>query len=279
MIRRPHLAFAAALAALAAAAATGTLAGAAAPVRVERELRYGPDAAQVLDAFLPRGRSAGRRAAVVLIHGGGWREGEKEHYRKAGTELARRGWVAFAIDYRLAPAARFPAAVDDTFAAVRWIRAHARRFGVDPRRLGAFGGSAGANLAALLAVRGDVRAAVAWSPPTDLAALGAHPHTRLGAIVAGYLGCSPAVCPARYRAASPAAQVRPGSAPLLLVNSTDELIPLAQALVLDHRLARARVPHALRILPGTLHADAYAREQWAPSLAFLERYLGALPRA
>src|SRR4051794_27058144 len=243
MLRRPRLAFAVALAALVAAAAGALVARAAAPVRIERDLRYGPHAAQVLDAFVPVGRSQGRRAAVVLIHGGGWREGEKEHYRKAGTQLARRGLVAFSIDYRLAPGARFPAAVDDTFAAVRWIRAHARRFGIDPRRLGALGGSAGGNLAALLAVRGDVLAAVAWSPPTDLASLAASPRTRLGAIVAGYLGCAPATCPARYRAASPAEQVRPGSAPLLVVNSTDELVPLAQALVLDRRLTRARVPH------------------------------------
>ena len=279
MIRRPRLSFAAALAALVAAAAGVLVARAAPPVRVERNLHYGPDAAQVLDAFVPVGRPARRRAAVVLIHGGGWREGEKEHYRAAGVALARRGWVAISLDYRLAPAARFPAPVDDVFAAVRWIRAHSHRFGIDPGRVGALGGSAGGNLAALLAVRGDVRAAVAWSPPTDLAPLGADPRTHLGGIVAEYLGCAPTACPARYRAASPAAQVRRGGSPLLIVNSTHELVPLAQALVLDSRLARARVPHALTILPGRLHADAYAREEWAPSLAFLERYLGPPPRA
>jgi acetyl esterase len=99
------------------------------------------------------------RPAVVSIHGGSWARGDKasSDWRGVCLWLASAGFVAYSVNYRLTPDALFPAAIDDVSRAVEWIRdpANARAFGIDPTRIGAFGGSAGGNLAALLGARGS----------------------------------------------------------------------------------------------------------------------------
>ncbi len=95
-----------------------------------------------------------RRPALVLIHGGGWHKGDKTKFRPLATRLAERGYVVAAIEYRLADEAAFPAAMYDCNAAVRFLRAHAKQYQIDPQRIGAIGGSAGAHLAGLMASAG-----------------------------------------------------------------------------------------------------------------------------
>jgi acetyl esterase/lipase len=259
-------------------------------VRVERDLTYGTAGGQrlLLDAYLP-GEQGAPRPAVVFVHGGGWRSGDKtafasgeQSFAPSATRLVQLGFAVFSVDYRLAPGARYPAAVDDIATAIRWIRAQAGRFGVDPRRLGLFGASAGGNLAALAASRGRgrldtgarVRAVVSWSGPMDLtlfdAELGGpsqHPF------VEEYIGCAPTVCPARYRAASPLTDVDRSDPPMLLVNSTGEIVPLAQAREMAARLTVAAVPHELLVLPGSRHAAQYASTVWQQTVRFLKRHL------
>ncbi|MDI1313602.1 alpha/beta hydrolase [Prosthecobacter sp.] len=94
--------------------------------------------------------------AVVCIHGGGFRAGKREGYDKLLLTLAQHGYVAIAVTYRLAPAYQFPAAVHDCKAAVRWLRANATQYHVDPARIGAMGGSAGGHLAQFLGVTAGV---------------------------------------------------------------------------------------------------------------------------
>ncbi len=120
-----------------------------------------------LDAYLPL-RHNRPTAGVVLIHGGGWQNGDKSLYASFGATLARLGWAAFAVNYRLAPRAHFPAGLSDVRHAVAWIRAHAARFGIDPRRIAALGDSAGGNLAALVATagRGSLERAPASALPS-----------------------------------------------------------------------------------------------------------------
>lgn len=98
----------------------------------------------------------GTLPAVLCIHGGGFRAGSREGYDQLCVRLAERGYVAATISYRLAPRHRFPAAVHDTKAAVRWLRANAPRLGVDPQRIGVTGGSAGGHLAQFLGVTAHV---------------------------------------------------------------------------------------------------------------------------
>lgn len=254
-------------------------------VTVQHDIRYRIADGQplLLDAYLPTPRS-GRAPGVIFIHGGGWTSGDKADLAPEAETVASLGWVAFSIDYRLEPPAAFPAAIDDTLAAVRWIRARAGRFGVDPRRLAVFGPSAGGNLAAVAATRGSgsrtvgsrVAAAVSWSGPMDLAAMA---EGALGgaAAVRRYVGCLPSECSDRYQAASPISSIDRSDAPIFLANSQYELVPLAQAQEMSSLLAGAHVPHQLVVVPGGRHARAYEPAVWANSLRFLERWLGKLP--
>ena len=94
--------------------------------------------------------------AILCIHGGGFRAGKRESYDNLCVKLAERGYVAATITYRLAPKHQFPAAVQDTKAAVRWLRANAQRYNIDPAKIGVTGGSAGGHLAQFLGVTANV---------------------------------------------------------------------------------------------------------------------------
>src|SRR5205085_8578050 len=94
--------------------------------------------------------------AIVCVHGGGFRAGKRERWDDTCKMLAQRGYVAATVSYRLAPDYQFPAAIHDVKAAVRWLRAHADRCGIDPDRIGVLGDSAGGHLAQFLGVTGGV---------------------------------------------------------------------------------------------------------------------------
>ena len=115
---------------------------------------YGPRK-MLADLFIPKGK--GPYPAALIIHGGGWIKGDKMKFRAMGLEMAKRGFVSMAIDYRLAEEALFPANIHDCHAAVRFLRAHAGKYKVDPERIGVVGGSAGAHLAGLLATTAKVK--------------------------------------------------------------------------------------------------------------------------
>ncbi len=232
-----------------------------------------------LDAFAPVNSSAVGSApspAVVLVHGGGWRNGHRGSGSWAATAqaVAAEGWVAISLDYRLSGVAPFPAAVDDVRGAVVWVRDHADALGVDPDRIALMGGSAGGNLA-LLATTGagavPVAGVVAWSAPTDLAPLAADPRMRM--IVGQWLGCDPTVCPDQAAAASPLHRIAGGEAPVFLATGSDEFVPATQATVMHERLVSAGVPSELVVIPGTRHASAYRADVWDATTAFLHTHL------
>jgi len=104
------------------------------------------------DLYLPEG--AGPFPALVAVHGGGWQQGVRGQFQYFGPYLAARGYGLLAISYRLAKKGTktFPQAVHDVVAAVRFLRAKAAEFRLDPQRLGLFGASAGAHLASLAAL-------------------------------------------------------------------------------------------------------------------------------
>jgi len=108
-----------------------------------------------LDLFKPKAQLMAL-PAIVLIHGGGWQSGDRKNFQNYARRLAEHDYVVVSIDYRLSGEAPFPAQIQDCKAAVRWLRANAFKFGVDPDRIGATGHSAGGHLAALLATSGGV---------------------------------------------------------------------------------------------------------------------------
>ena len=98
----------------------------------------------LLDAWVPKDDTL--HAAVLVVHGGAWRSGDRKQLGGYANALAKRGFACFAIDYRLAPNHKFPAQIDDCREAVKWIRSHAAEYKVDPDKLGAIGYSAGGHL-------------------------------------------------------------------------------------------------------------------------------------
>jgi pectinesterase len=105
-----------------------------------------------LDLYLPAANGTAPRPAIVFVHGGGWRAGVRANFAPMAIRMAERGYVAASISYRLSPEAPYPAAVIDAKAAVRWVRAHAADYGIDPGRIAIAGGSAGGQIAALAGV-------------------------------------------------------------------------------------------------------------------------------
>lgn len=253
------------------AAAAGHTAQARAAPSATVDVRYGPRPAERLDVHLP---PAGRhpRAAVLLVHGGGWWAGGKSRLTPIARALAARGFVVFNADYTLATRERpgFPRQLGELRAALAWIEANAARYGADPRRLGVLGTSAGGNLAALLATTarpGRLRALVTWSAPFDLTALPGQLRGLAAVFTGCWLRCRPRTL------ASPLFHVTPSAPPALIVNSRRELVPARQALRMARALSAAHVLHELLLVPGTLHGRELEPYAFAPTIAFLRARL------
>jgi acetyl esterase/lipase len=174
------------LTALAQAPQTTTKAAPVIPdtLKADLDIVYGHTPEQELKMDVYRPKAGGDKLpACVLVHGGGWVAGDKERFTPLAIGLAQRGYVVANIEYRLGPVAKYPAAVQDCNLAVRFVRAQAARFGLDPNRIGAWGGSAGGHLVAMMAaaptegkfLTGDnrnvsarVQATVDMAGPTEL---------------------------------------------------------------------------------------------------------------
>jgi acetyl esterase/lipase len=234
------------------------------------------DVVLTLDVYVPDG--ANSNPAVLLIHGGAWKQGDKADWAVEGEAFAQEGFVAFVANFRLAPPGgtwHAIAPVHDLHFAVKWIRANAALYGVDPSRVGALGASSGGNLAMMIgttgiAGQGKADAVVSWSGSTQLA-LGVGD----GVIAnrTNYVGCELVVCPAAWAAASPFFRVEVSDAPTYLANSAEEFIVLEEATTMALRLTEAGVDNQLRILEGSRHGRAYEEDVWDESVAFLEQHL------
>jgi acetyl esterase/lipase len=104
----------------------------------------------LLDAFYPKPGNAAKRIAVIIIHGGGWRTGNRTMHYPLAQHLASRGYACFTPEYRLSTEALYPAAVYDIKAAIRWVRQHAEEFNIDTAKIAVAGHSAGGELAAFM---------------------------------------------------------------------------------------------------------------------------------
>src|SRR5918993_3061393 len=124
-------------------------------VEFTRDVVYGKGGGEDLTLSISRPKNADRSTrlpCILVIHGGGWAQGNKAAHEDTTWQLAQRGYVAATIGYRLAPKHLFPAAVEDVKCAARFLRANADQYGIDPDRLGAIGFSAGGHLSMMLGV-------------------------------------------------------------------------------------------------------------------------------
>ena len=246
----------------------------AAEVRIENNVEYlGPDKAEKADLYLPAAMEPGKKyPGIVIIHGGGWTGGDKGAAREIniGTTLAANGYVCMSINYQLATQGHptFPANIQETKRAVRWLRKNASRLQIDPQHIGAIGGSAGGHLTALLAVSGPE---VGLDPTEDSeyscriqAAVPLYPHC-----AASWEGGVPpkpytslpmfskslAEDPALWNSASPAKQLTPDDPPLLILHGTeDKTTPVEQSIQLHEAAKKAGVESELVIVEGAPHS-------------------------
>lgn len=242
-----------------------------------------------LDVYEPSG--AGPFPALMLIHGGAFRSGTKEDWASVAGKAVRSGFVAVAINYRMAcdpaspPAGVDPSLcgyhattpVDDTLAAIGWVRANGSAYKADPGRVGALGGSAGGNLALMAGVVGAGAerpdAMASWSGDAEF-------QVKPNAAKTQYVGCSLSACPDLWAAASPYTFVAAGDPPTYLSNSQYEKpVPLQEATDMADALTAAGVPNQLQVLPGSQHVGeppkgTYVSQVWSATAAFLHTYLG-----
>lgn len=176
-----------------------------------------------LDLYLPDGE--GPHGAVMLIHGGAWRFGDKRQFQRAARRLARSGWAAASVSYRLVPEGRFPRAFQDVACALAFLQTHADDYDIDPDRIVVMGYSAGGHLSSLLGVAWDdpriapdCAAGMPGAPAGAIPGAGVHDmRGRDHAWVRDFLGGSSDEVPETYALASPITQVDPGEPPFLIV--------------------------------------------------------------
>jgi len=227
--------------------------------------------------------------AVISVHGGSWARGDKgsSDWRLVCQWLANEGFVTYSVNYRLVPDAIFPAAIDDLQLAVEWVRDldHAEKYGIDPNRIGAFGGSAGGNLVALLGTSGRgalttgsrVAAVAELSGPVDLRATGlVSAVDGLRRITQDYLGCDHLNLCAQSVDASASSQLDRTDPPVFIGTSSHEFIPVRQSTDFAAQLDRVGIRHELVVVPGDLHSIGILDETMRARVAgFLHAELGS----
>jgi acetyl esterase/lipase len=220
-------------------------------VLLARGEAYGAHPRQRLDIYAPRKLAAGARVPVIVwFYGGSWSSGDRQGYAFAGRALASRGFVVAVPDYRLVPEVRYPAFLEDSAAAVKWLRANVARHGGDPDRLVLAGHSAGAYNAAMLALdprwlgadRASVRGLVGLAGPYDFLPLDIAATRN----AFGHVADLPDTQPVNHAGA--------GDPPALLVaGANDTLVRPRQTALLAQRLNAAGVRAETRLYPGIGH--------------------------
>jgi acetyl esterase/lipase len=294
-----------------------TIAGSASPMAKEftsdiverKNLAYvthgGPS--QTLDLYAPK--KAKDVPLVVWIHGGAFFFGSKEGFpaELVPLHLLLEGYAVASINYRLSPEAVFPAQLEDCKAAVRWLRAHADEFGIDPNRIGVWGASAGGNLAALVGTTGEIRdfevgenlgyssrvqAVCDFFGPTDFLQIDANrlpdgqihnaPDSPESKLVGGPIQDNPD----KVRRVNPITYVTKSAPPFLIVHGTlDRLVPFNQSQLLVAALKAAGASVKFHPVEGGGHGEyfgagggcgLYADPGVAPMVkAFFATYLAA----
>ncbi len=271
---------------------------------VERNVVYGmySGLALLLDVHKPAKPNG---FGIVFISGSGWQAGldygagplKEQQIPLWGPPLLAAGYTVFAINHRAAPRFHYPAAIDDVQRAIRYVRFHARDYGIDGNRIGGVGGSSGGHLLGLAAMLGSagnpndadpvnresaaLAAVVLRAPLIDLRNIDTVEGT---AYVVSFMEApkSNASASGAYAAASPITHVSRGSPPVLLLHGdADTLVPQAQSVAMLAALTAAEVPVKLVTIPGGVHAPDFGasppRANWpdyfGETVAWLDRHL------
>jgi acetyl esterase/lipase len=258
----------------------------------ERGVEYANPDNQHLQLNIARPKtSSSPQPCILCIHGGGFRAGNREGYNPLLLRLAQHGYVAVTMSYRLAPKYQFPAAIYDSKAAVRWLKAHASAYGIDPERIGVTGDSAGGHLAQFLGVTGDVRQFEGDEGNLDQSSRVACVVNRYGPsdftksygksvdaaeVLPLWLGGDLETARQKHILSSPLNWVTPAAAPTLLLHGTDDkYVAYEQAVWMRERLKACGVDVEMLTLEGAGHGfqgkDAEKAE--AAMFVFFDKHL------
>jgi len=252
---------------------------------------------QKLDLFLPKTPKSDKPLPVVVfIHGGAWRAGNKNGGgRMVGPYVETGNYAGASIAYRLSQEAIWPAQIHDCKAAIRWLKANAKKHNLDPDRIAVWGTSAGGHLVAMLGVSADVKklegkigknlkfdsrvaCVINWFGPTDMLTIGKYPsrlkHDAPDSPEAKLLGGAIHENKAAARNASPVTHVSKGDSPVLTMHGTeDQTVPFNQGERIDEALVKAGVPSIFVKMIGAGHGGFRSPETAPRVRAFIEKYL------
>lgn len=235
-----------------------------------------------LDIFKPKapGKSL---PAILLVHGGGWRSGDKILQRSLAIRLAEMGFVAVPVEYRLSPEAQYPAAVQDVNEAIRWMKMNAERYGLDSSRVAISGSSSGAQLVSLVGLsdlpvhegKSELSASSKVKAIINIDGILAfhHPESAEGKVAAEWLGGYYEQIPEIWDEASPAYLAEPDLIPMLFINSQyprfhagrDELV---------RKLGDAGVKHRIHTFPDSPHPFWLYEPWFEPTAQLIAEFLG-----
>lgn len=262
-------------------------AGCNAQPAVQTDVVYGVADGQELKMDIYPAATPGPHPALLMIHGGGWAAGDKAGDRNTATALSGRGVVCFSINYRFAPKYPWPAQILDCARAARWARAHAADYGVDPARIGAWGGSAGGHLSLMLGciqpndyqsaddpnrdLSAKVQCVVNFFGPTDMRGTSFSPGA--ANILKNFIGAPPGDPAAadKYADCSPITHATRDASPVLFIHGdADLLVPLQQSEVMKAELDKLGVENQLIVVKNGAHGFGGAEKQ-----EIMEAYLSA----
>jgi acetyl esterase/lipase len=250
-----------------------------------KDVVYTSDAnGRTRDLYVPAG--TGPFPVVINIHGGGFKFGDKGMVDETvGQAFLKAGYAIASINYRLSGDAQFPAAVQDAKAAVRFLRANAAKYNLNPDKIVAYGQSAGGNLASMLGVTGDVaefddpalgnagvssrvQAVVNWFGPTDFSQMDAQAkaqgcsasdqkHNDANSFESAYIGATVPEAPELVQKANPISYLSSDDAPFLIEKGDQDCtVPVENTKMLADAMQAAGMDVQFELLKGVGHGDS-----------------------
>ncbi len=229
----------------------------------------------IMRPFSKRSRNENKPyPCIVWVCGGGWLQMDIHAHLPNFIELVRSGYVIASVEYRDSNQAKFPAQLQDIKSAIRYLRANAKRYGIDPDHIGIMGESAGGHLAAMTAVTGEhkeydqgpyleftseVQAACSWYLPCDFTKMPVRDEITVAMSPESWLiGDSALRNPELVRMASPATYIDEHTPPFLLIHGTkDTVVPFHQSEIMYEALESRQIPVDLIAIEGADHADIH----------------------